>query len=148
MQETCIFKCAHYMSKKNLEKKYEGPLLSYIRYNDSNITRNIESLAKNKQLTNKLQTREVRETIQSLLNLITKEPTKYILGLDRHWGFVFQYEGLPVLICENECKHDDKVVMYVLEDFMYPPLESREKMILTGAFFLCLVGLSKFLEAS
>jgi hypothetical protein len=148
MQEEYILKHAHYTSKNNLEKKYEGPLLPSIVYNDSIIRRNIVSLATNKQFTNKLQAQELRETIQALLNLITKEPTNYILGLHRYWGFVFEYEGRPVLICENECKYDDNVVIYVLEDFMYPPIESREKMILTGAFFLCLVGLSKFLDAS
>jgi hypothetical protein len=148
MQEEYILKYAHYTSKNNLEKKYEGPLLPSIVYNDSIIRRNIESLATNKQFTHKLQTQEVRETIQALLNLITKEPTKYILGLHRYWGFVFEYEGMPILVCENESKKDDNVVIYVLEEIMYPPLESREKMFLTGAFFLCLVGVCKFLEAS
>lgn len=148
MQEECIFKNAHYTSKKNLEKHYEGPLIPYIVYNNSITHRNINSLATNKQLTNKLQPIEVHETIRDLLKWITKEPNKYILGLDRSWGFVFEYEGMPILVCQNESKKGNNVVIYVLEEIMYPPLESREKMFLTGAFFLCLVGVCKFLEDS
>lgn len=148
LEEGSIFQKVYYTSKSNLEKRYESPLIPYIIYNDSIASRNIVSLATNKQLTNKLQPIEVQEMIRNLLKWITKEPNKYILGLDHSWGFVVEYEGMPILVCENGSKKDDNVIIYVLEDIMYPPLESREKMFLTGTFFLCLVGLCKFLEAS
>jgi hypothetical protein len=148
LEEESIFQKVYYTSKTNLEKRYEIPLIPYLIYNERITSRNLESLARNKQLTNKLQPVEVQDIIRTLLKWITREPNKYILGLTINWGFMFEYEGMPILVCENENKTDENINIYILEDFLYPPLESREKMLLTGAFFLCLVGVCKFLEAS
>jgi hypothetical protein len=135
------------VSKTYLEKKYESPLLSYILYNENMPYRNLSSLKKNRQLTNKFQPEEVRACIRSLLNQFTETTEKRRLGLSTCWGFVFEYEGRPELICENELKiYNDKVILVLLEDILYPPLEPRETMLLTAVGFLCAVGICNFLK--
>jgi hypothetical protein len=133
------------VSKTYLEKKYESPLVPYILYNETRPYRNLSSLTSNTQLTNKFQPDEVRSCILALLNQFTEPTEKRRLGLSTCWGFVFEYEGRPELICENEQKRNDTVIYIRLEDSLYPPLEPRETMLLTGALFLCASGICKFI---
>jgi hypothetical protein len=136
------------VSKTYLEKKYESPLVPYILYNETMPYRNLASLTTNKQLTNKFQPDEVRSCIRDILNQFAEPTEKRRLGLSTCWGFVVEYEGRPELICENEQKRNDTVIYIRLEDSLYPPLEPRESMLLTGALFLCASGICKFIRTA
>jgi hypothetical protein len=139
---------AQFVNRRRLEDKYERPLSPYILYNDNMPYRNLSSLTTNKQLTNKFQPDEVRSCIRGLLKQFAEPTEKKRLGLSTCWGFVFEYEGRPELICENEGKLTDTVIFIRLEDILYPPLEPRETMLITGALFLCAVGICKFIRSA
>jgi hypothetical protein len=139
---------AQFVNRRRLEDKYESPLLPYILYNDNMPYRNLSSLLSNKQLTNKFQPDYVRSCIRGLLKQFAEPSEKRRLGLSTCWGFVFEYEGYPELICENEQKHNDTVIFIRLENILYPPLEPRETMLLTGTLFLCAVGICKFIRSA
>ena len=137
-----------FVNRRRLEDKYESPLLPYILYNDNMPYRNLASLTSNKQLTNKFQPDYVRSCICGLLKQFADPSEKRKLALSTCWGFVFEYEGRPELICENERKQNDTAIFIRLEDILYPPLEPRESMLLTGTLFLCAIGISKFIRTA
>ncbi len=143
-----MMEAIQFVHRRRLEDKYESPLLPYMLYNDSMPYRNLSSLTANKQLTNKFQPDDVRSCIRGLLKQFAEPTEKRRLCLSTCWGFVFEYEGRPELICENEQKHNDTVIFICLEDILYPPLEPRETMLLTGALFLCAIGISKFIRTA
>jgi hypothetical protein len=139
---------AHFVTKTSLEKRYESPLLPYILYNDTVLYRGLSSLVQNRQLTNNLQPTEVISCIRGLLKQFADPIVKKRIGLLCNWGFVFEFNGKPELVCENEQKVNDQTVICIrLEDILYPPLEPRETMLLTAVGFVCIVGLCKFLNA-